>query len=694
MATNLLLTPPDQIIDLLKSVSLNAADIARIESLGAGLVDASLLPRSVLGPTPTWPQLLAWLSDPLVNLNEKIPLTRAIAVASDGGLLTSFTAPPDSHPPNPGATPSDMLDWVRNAARGYFEEVYDNEANAAKFGAIGVHEATAAKAVVVNILHDTLVAFIGKVGDYLSAGTPIAARLAAHTINQISGTNIDEDKIESDFAGSPSREAIVDIGAQFGQVLDKMFPIGPTAEGEKDRANRQFARDNVNAYFGTNLNFQLRSLAIGTVASLFPGFELRQFENLHQSINWAYGFGWLSWTVLSAVMGVTTTKPLTEYYNAKIKGNDFTEQQAINAFLEKHIDEGTLNKILDNHGIRDDIRATKIEMDRKGLTTEQAVNAFIQGKIDAGKFNSVMDRERIREDERKTKVDLAKPDLTESDIQEGYNNGLLSESDGRDHYTEKGFDGFNLQAKVDLLKDQRLFALQKQLASTMHHHYVLGTVDQAEYVQYLNSIHYNQLEVDVELKRAEIEMRSHLQKHLTRAEILRLVADGSMQASDGLARLKAMGLPDDDARRLLADAVLRHAVSMIPSKIRDACLGPQVEQNLLSAAITTAVELDPLYAIQNKDFFAQARCILESYGTPSGGGGGGTQPPPVVPPIDLSNIPPFHDLIPTLEDNAFACKVVQALKRGQAINDSVINWMLNGAARVAVLDARSNPACV
>lgn len=441
--------------------------------------------------------------------------------------------------------------------------------------------------------------------------TPYAGELSAVTINQIMGSHIDPAKVHKDLEGTPGRPALVDLGKEFTQILEIMFPAGVSAAGELDRGNRQFAVDNLDAYFGTNLSFQLRSLAIGTVASLVPGHTLQHLENLHQSINWAYGFGWLSWSVLAAVMGVTTTKPLTEYYNAKIKGNDFTEQQAINAYNQKRITLETLNHILDNHGTRDDTRASKIEMSKKGLTVEQAVKAFVEGKIDAGKFTEIMDREEIREAERPVKVDLARPDLTESDIQDLFNNGLITASDVAGHYTEKGFSDLRKQAKVDLVVDQRMFALQKQLATTYHHGFVIGTVTQGEYEQYLASIHYSALEVQIEVKRAEIEGRGHVNKHLTQAQIVRLVTHGGLSATEGLARMTATGLPDSDARMVLADSILENAVSMIPKKTRDACLDPQAEQNLLSAAITTAIDLDPLLIIRNKDFIAQARCILE-----------------------------------------------------------------------------------
>jgi hypothetical protein len=504
---------------------------------------------------------------------------------------------------------------------------------------------------------DAIETLINVVNAVVVSTTPVAAKLAADTINQISGTTIDADKVRADFAGPPTRASIVDIGQEFHAVLDKMFPIGDSTINNKDRGDRQFAIDNLNAYFGTNLNFQLRSLAIGTVASMVPKLQLRHLEGLHQSINWAYGFGWLSWTVLSAVMGVTTTKPLTEYYNAQIKGNDFSEAEALHAYVQKRIDLGTLNKVLDNQGMRDDIRPIRIEQTRVGLTAEQAAKGFVEGWIDRAAFDKAMDEHSIRDEVRQTKIDLARPEVTEGDIQEGYDNGLFSEADVSDHYKKRGFEGFNLQAKIDLAKDHRMFALQKQLASTMYHAYVIGTVDQAEFTQYLGSIHWNQLEIDIELKRGEVDRRVRTEKHLTRAEIIRLASHGGLDPQEALTRLVAMGLDNNDARMLLADAILEHAVSVIPSKVRNDCLTPQFEQNIITTALQVALTIDPTYVIRNHDFVSYVQCIITNYATQVGGGG--VPPPPPGPPPPPA--PQFLTGTPISHGAALSWQPVQGL---------------------------------
>lgn len=622
---------PIEIVDKIATTSLSAHDQKVLLDYVEGLISAGTLPSSILSATPTWADVVAWLKDGTVDFGPKSIVANAARVASAAGLIDSFNVTPDFHPPNAPGGFGDILDWVRRATRGYFEEVYNAEINEAKMtaGAALTHEET--RAIIVNAAVDAITEVIKKLSDYVTAGTPIAGELSAHVMNQIAGLQLDEKAIGKDFTGVMTDKGMKDIGAQFGKLLEKIFPADASVINNRDRADRDFAVDNLHRYFGTNMNFQMRSLAIGSLASIVPFFNLRHFEGLHQSINWAYGFGWLSWTVLSAIMGVTTTKPLTEYYNAKIKGNDLTEQQALHAVTQKRLGAPELTKVLNNHGIRDDIRHILLDQAYTEMRAEHANKAFIEGKISAAEYNRVLDSHGVRDEVRQAWQDADRPDLSEGDIDIGYENGLFSEQDVKDNLKKKGFDGFNLQAKVDLTKDRRLFALRRRLEETYFHGYVLGTVPQAEFTNYLASISYTQLEVDMELKRAEIIARSHLQKHLTRGEIIHLVGDGSMSATDGLSRLVAQGLPDGDARRLLADSVLRHAVSLVPTKVRQACLTGHEEANLLGAAIQVVTELDPTYVLQNKDFVNQAQCILNNYLHPPPATGG-TTPTPGAPP--------------------------------------------------------------
>lgn len=670
-----------QILNLLLRGPLPPEEEAALVDRITGAISRGDIPAGIFHEPITQAQIAAVLSDPNVSLNTKFKVDQIFRDAGTVGALPTLT-PLLPTVPTPGIGPAGGIDnWVVRQIRTIVDTIA-NDPNTAREFRETFHSLTSDNiAWVAKAGIEAVTAVVDVFAKAAASATPIAGKLAGQTMNQILGVDVNDEKLFNLFSGAPSRDSVVGIGAEFQKVVDLMFPIDPAKEHALNRGDRKYAIDNLEAFMGTNMAFQLRSLSIGTIASFVPHFNLEHLEGLHNTINWAYGFGWLSWTVLAAVMQNTTTKPLQEYYNAQIKPNDFTEQQAINAFIEKHIDKPTLDHVLDNHGVRDDTRAIKIEMDRKGLTVSEAVHAFFQGHIDQAKFNSVMDRERIREDERQIKVDIARPDLPESDLQALYDRGERSESDVTAFFKEKGYTPEDVGRKTSVVKRKRLWHLQDQLATTYYRAFVREFVEEEEYTQYLKSLHYSAEEVAVEIKRAEVQRKEDRIIGLTKGEIIHLVAHGDMEPADGLQRLIAYGLPDADAKMLLGDAILEHAVAMVPPKIRNACLTDQVRQNLFSGALSTVLALDPTLPLRNKDFWAEVQCILTDLTTAAGGSGTGTTPP-VVPP---STPPLVHDLPLTKIDTDYALTVWKAIRASVPVPENVVSWTITPIGSQAML---------
>lgn len=624
----------EQIIYLLLNGNLTPIEAARITDIIQTELDGGQLVTLTWHSPVTLAEVISELSDPNTFLEDKFKIEEAVRRVGSRGELPSLDpllASPTVKALGPAST---LDDWVVRAIRSAINTITSDPGVSAQwrqFAASTTSDTTKFLFKVgLGILEQLVTAF----ATATASATPVAAKLAGQTMNQILGVSVNDTKLETLFSGDPSRAAMVGIGAEFQKVVELMFPLGFAHDNVVNRGERAWSKNNLEAFMGTNMAFQLRSLTIGTIASFVPEFNLEHLEGLHQSINWAYGFGWLSWTVLSAIMNVTTTKPLTEYYNSQVLGNDFSEAEALNAFVQKRIERSTLDQVLNNQGMRPDIRDVRIAQTRVGLTAEKAVKGYVEGIIDRARLDTELNDHKIKDEVRDTLIEEARPQLTESDVQQMFDHGLAGESDVSDHYKRKGFADYNLQAKIDLVKDDRTFRLQQQLTNDYFKAFTLGKVTQDEYTQYLNSQGYTQIQVDIELHRAALDMRPPKVKHLTVAEVLAQVTRGAWTATQGLQRLLDMGWDRQDATDLLSFAVVNHALDLIPRKIKDACLGPDVEANLLAAAISTATQLDPTYPIRAKDFMEQAACVLRNLTSSSGGG---TTPPPVNrPPAPLS----------------------------------------------------------
>jgi hypothetical protein len=417
--------------------------------------------------------------------------------------ITPHIVPPP--PPDPTIHAED--DFVGKIVQAIVDEIFGKDSLTKKLLADAIGKSTDTGSAAIHIGVALLDALIDKVGEAVNVATPHAGILAASTINSIIGGHLDPLKIKEDFEKPATRASVVDIGKQFHEVIERMFPIEPTATAMVDRGNRGFAEDNINAYFGTNITFQLRSLAISTVASLIPGLQLEHLAKLHEAINWAFGFGWLSWTVMSSVMDVTTTKPMREKMNAQIKPNDYSESEAYKARAQDRITEEVFNKVLDNQGERDDIRATKLDMHR--------------------------------------------PDITERDITDLWEHGRYSNDDIRLHFIRKGFDGPNADRKTYLVEHDREFRLEKQLTESYLMGYVRGTVTVDDVRTWLNSLNYSERETELTLR--SLTIRQDGSKGLTKSDLHRAIRMGIMSVGEVYTYLTQDGFTPADAFILITE---------------------------------------------------------------------------------------------------------------------------------------------
>ncbi len=332
------------------------------------------------------------------------------------------------------------------------------------------------------------------------AFTPLAGQLAARTIKQITDINIDPKRLGELAEVAAGRDQAVEIGAAFHPVLDNMFPIDSTAALTTDRSTRAWAVDNVNAYFGTNLLFQLRSLTIATIASFVPEFQLRHLEGLHQTINWAFGFGWLSWSVMSAIMDVTTTKPLKEHYNRLIKPEDMTEARARNAYLSGLIDKTLYYQILDNAGLRDDVRDIE----------------------DA----------------------LAEKDLSDSDLRTLWQEQQVDEAYLTKAYRLKTYGEERAGKVVALLKDERRLKLRDEWLTTERQLFRDCVIDEQELRADLAGEHYTQAEQDWVVK---VELaRRRIRVFLPTTDMVKAIKLGLLDVNDAANQLQCRGYTYDD----------------------------------------------------------------------------------------------------------------------------------------------------
>jgi hypothetical protein len=479
---------------------------------------------------------------------------------------------------------------------------------------------------------------VGVIATEITNQTPIAGQLAAQTIEQITGISIDKEKLFAASTGIDRQAYKQVMGDEFTQVVSQMLNVNLAKQDFATRTGFVGSFSNLSSYFGTNLDFQLRSLTISTISSMFGWQSLRHLEGLHQSINWAFGFGWLSWSVLSNAMDVTVNAGIKRFYNSQVKPHDLSSTQANKALIRRMIGPAVWNQIHDNAGMRDDARNWQIELEFKQPSVSDLKTGYRHDEILATQLDDILIKHEL------TPEGAA---LTKSEILNG-ERWKLEETVASEklRHLRQGWESSQTVSNrlkalhwhddwvalaVESHATERIFHLRE--AVTREHLKFLrhGLETQEDTRTWLASQNWSEEEIELAFEANRLEQKAQKivhPKHLSLGEVAVFVANGIWDPLKGQAYLVNLGYAPDDTNTLLGYAILQHAVNLTPKKVRDACETDSHIVSLLSAALTATQVLDPLSILKQSDYFRLVTCAignLRSTTTPAA-------PPPIVGP--------------------------------------------------------------
>lgn len=485
---------------------------------------------------------------------------------------------------------------------------------------------------------------IGVIADEVTKQTPLAGILAARTIEQITGISIDKDKVFAGASATDRHAYQVTMGGEFTQVVSTMLDVKLAQQDFLTRTGTAGSFTNLASYFGTNLDFQLRSLTISTISSMFGWQSLRHLEGLHQSINWAFGFGWLSWSVLSNAMDVSVNAGVKRYYNALVKPHDLSQAQANKARIRNYLSDDVWKQIHANAGMRDDARDWQLALEFNQPSISTLQRAYEHGlATDAQIDEQMILHEYTPNGAAWTKAEIQNAEKWAQEkaiwsrklrhLQAGWE----SQNDVRSSLSQNGMEANAIPAALEAHASERIYHLRE--AVTREHMKFLrrGLETEDDARTWLNSQGWTEEEIQLAFEANRLEEKAQkltFPKHLTVGEIANYVAVGTMTPLAGQQYLYDLGYEIKDANMILGNAVLAHAIAITPRKIRDACETEQHLANLLTSALTAATFLDPLQIIQQSDYFRLVTCYLSNL--TSSTSGTPTPPPPNLPPAPLN----------------------------------------------------------
>lgn len=386
---------------------------------------------------------------------------------------------------------------------------------------------------------------IGLAANFIVSFEPLAAELAGHTMTQIIGVPVEAKKPLPGATAKQRRAEVIDLGSQFANVLSAMFNIEEAQQDFTTRTGYNGSVNNMLSYFGTNLTFQLRSLTIGTIASLTGWHTLRHLENLHQSVNWAFGFGWLSWSVMSAIMDVAVNPGLKRYYLSRIKPHDFSEAQGINAHVRGLFPRTQLDELLDGQGLRIDIRDTLITMAQSHYTASQAASAYVEGRINDATLTEAFNRHALVPGIRPTLVDMAEQNLTPADLKCLWQQGQLSEAQMIQHLRWHGYREERAKLKAYVLMHECKAEKADKEVEALRHLFRDCVITEPEFRLEMQTRTKPADEQDHQVRLGLIERR--YRTYLPIGDMVTGIVQGSLDMNDAYEQLRCRGYTGPDA---------------------------------------------------------------------------------------------------------------------------------------------------
>lgn len=292
------------------------------------------------------------------------------------------------------------------------------------------------------------------------------------------------------------------VGGPLGTLMNTLYGVdyiggsfGTIASGGGTAAARKSAGDSiVAAIFDI---FNLPGVRSGYLNRM-PGVEEQENFARFVGMNWQIQMAdliaeitahWVPWDILKGVGEVGDKVQ-------KILGLEDAQEEIMEPLMEKLIIEG-LSKRFNRETMPTD------------LSPADAVQAHIQDLITPLAYKMILDNEGIRPDIRDVLVQLKAKNLTEADFRDLYQRGPWTQDDVFKAYRGNGYLAEDATLKTSLIVQDRTWQLRKELWNVKEQQFAHGLLDEAAFRAFLSTMHFSAEEEDIEIEIAKGKASMH-----------------------------------------------------------------------------------------------------------------------------------------------------------------------------------------
>lgn len=401
----------------------------------------------------------------------------------------------------------------------------------------------------------------------------------------VTGLAVPSGTITGAVSGVANDESRLALGGIFSRLLDDTLKLETVKEGYLQRAPGHGERTNMERMVGAAFRMQLGDMMAEIAGKKLPFGIGSAFTEIAERIDKAINLDDAIEEIIQVPMEAVITRGMTEYYNRQLLPQDFTESEARQAFLQERISKEVLDKVLDNQGVRLDIRDHLLEM--------------------------------------------AAPNLTESDLDQAYQHNLLDRDEIKEQYKGKGFTPIDREIKTQLVEGTRRWKLEEKVFELYGNLYRDGVATKEEVRPFLEHYGYDPDEIDMWMHAQELERRQR--KWISDANLIKLITRGEKTTTEAISYLTLQGMEVNDAAALITlamkeekeekvkhvEAKVKAAVAKLPKAVKDKCDDLFSPDKILRQLLGEVIAMIPLGEIPLSnlvDLKTILECALENLG--------------------------------------------------------------------------------
>ena len=392
--------------------------------------------------------------------------------------------------------------------------------------------------------------------------------LIDYMVTFVTGLTIPDGTIASSLNTTNKELTRLSLGNIFQKLIDETMLTDAAAEGFLNRDTGAAEAANTARLVGAAFRMQIGDMLADWIAKIIPFNLGDSLKDIAERIDKAINLDDAIEEIIQVPMEACVTKGLTQYYNRKLKPTDMTDNEARQAYIAGRIGTSDYNKILDNTGVRDDIRDILL--------------------------------------------DFTAANLTESDINEAYQRNLLSIDEVKDQYKQKYYQEPERQIKTDLVKGTRRWTLQTKVVELLGNLYRDGVQTKDACTPYLNALGYENDEQELWFLMQDLERQQR--KWITDNQLLKLLDSGQVTMTFAHDYLVTQGMVSNDAWILIANHFKEEAVAKLPKEVKNKCLDILDPTKVLVEVLGELAQLanfGTLFDSRAQQFY---RCLIEELG--------------------------------------------------------------------------------